>query len=71
VVEKHTNENVAAIAHTIKTTAFKEALAFLTKYTKVPVTVPSDAGYKNLQTFKADKDQWLKWYEANKCNNLK
>ena len=71
VVEKHTNENVAALAHTIKTTAFKDALAFLTKYTKVPVIVPGDAGYKILQTFKADKSQWLKWYEANKCNNLK
>lgn len=71
VVEKHTNENIAAIAHTIKTTDFKKALAFLNKYTKVLANAPDDTGYKDIQTFKADKDQWLKWYEANKCNNLK
>jgi hypothetical protein len=70
-VEKYTEEQLNTAKQTVKPAAFKKALAFLIKYTKVPVTVPGDAGYKNLQTFKADKDQWLKWYEDNKCSNLK
>lgn len=68
VAEKYTNENVAATAHTIKTANFKEAIAFLSKYTKVPANATE---YKDISAFKADKEKWLKWYEANKCNNLK
>ncbi len=68
VAEKYTNENITATAHTVKTADFKEALAFLNKYTKVPANATD---YKDLSAFRADKDQWLKWYEANKCNNLK
>lgn len=67
-VEKYTNEHINATKQTIKSTAFKKALAFLTKYTKVPANT---TGYKDLSAFKVDKDQWLKWYDDNKCNNLK
>lgn len=67
-VEKYTNDHINATKQTIKIAAYKKAMAFLTKYTKVP---GNNTEYKDLSAFKADKDKWLKWYEANNCNNLK
>lgn len=67
-VEQYTNAQLNATKQTINSEALKKALSFLIKYTKVPVNATE---YKDLSAFKKDKDQWLKWYETNKCNNLK
>jgi hypothetical protein len=52
--------------------AFKNSLKFLSKY--VHVSFESTLNYANIypvDAFKKDKENWLKWYESNKCNNIK
>lgn len=52
--------------------SFKNSLIFLSKY--VHVSFESTLNYANIypvDTFKKDKENWLKWYELNKCNNIK
>ena len=51
---------------------FDVGLDFLSKYTVVSykeITNYSNQ-YTNFNTYKKDKDNWLKWYEENKCNNI-
>lgn len=51
---------------------FKNTLYFLSKY--VHVSLERMANYANsypIGVFEEDKKGWLKWYEENKCNNLK
>jgi hypothetical protein len=52
--------------------SFKNSLKFLSQY--VHVSFESTLNYANtypVGTFKKDKENWLKWYEENKCNNIK
>lgn len=52
--------------------SFKKSLRFLSKY--VHVSYESTLNYANVYTtdaFKTDSEEWLKWYEENKCNNIK
>lgn len=52
--------------------SFKKSLIFLSKY--VHVSFESTLNYANtypVDTFKKDKENWLEWYEKNKCNNIK
>ncbi|RZA01873.1 MAG: hypothetical protein EOP47_09065 [Sphingobacteriaceae bacterium] len=71
-VEKYVNEHARAAKFTIKDRAFKNSLQFLSKHTKVSADEkPNGVNYFGLQTLKSYKDQWLKWYEDNKCSNLK
>ncbi len=67
-VEKYTNAQLNATKQTIKPAVFKKALSFLIKYTRIPANATE---YKSLSSFETDKNHWLKWYEDNKCNNLK
>ena len=51
---------------------FKNTLYFLSKY--VHVSLKRMSNYSNtypIGVFEEDKNGWLKWYEENKCNNLK
>ena len=51
---------------------FKNILYFLSKY--VHVSLERMSNYANsypIGIFEEDKKGWLKWYEENKCNNLK
>ncbi|MDB5002761.1 MAG: SusC/RagA family TonB-linked outer membrane protein [Mucilaginibacter sp.] len=69
-VSEHANEDSASIK--IKGGKFLRALKFIKK--RVPVSFPTDKtviGYSDLKTFSQNKSEWLKWYEANKCNDLK
>lgn len=52
--------------------SFKKSLNFLSKY--VHVSFESTLNYANtypVDTFKKDKENWLEWYEKNKCNDIK
>jgi hypothetical protein len=52
--------------------SFKKSLKFLSKY--VHVSFENTLNYANVypvDTFKKDKESWLKWYEENKCKNIK
>lgn len=51
---------------------FKNSLEFLSKY--VYISFDEFGSYSNtypIGIFEKDKKGWLKWYEENKCNNLK
>jgi hypothetical protein len=50
---------------------FRESLKFISQY--VPVSYDNIANYTFMydsESFKIDKENWLKWYEKNKCNNI-
>lgn len=52
--------------------SFKNSLKFLAKY--VHVSFESTLNYANtypIGAFKKDKENWIEWYEKNKCNNIK
>jgi hypothetical protein len=73
IAEKYTLTQVDAKAQTIKVEDFLNALKFISKYASVSFgkVQQYQIGYPTLNDFKTDKDNWLKWYNANKCNNLK
>ena len=51
---------------------FKTTLIYLSKH--VHVSFDEMGSYSNtypIGVFEKDKKGWLKWYEENKCNNLK
>jgi hypothetical protein len=52
--------------------SFRNSLKVIYKY--VHVSFESMLNYNNsypYAVFKEDKENWLKWYELNKCNDLK
>lgn len=51
---------------------YDEGLEFLTKYVKISYeeTANYANAYTNYNVFKKDKDNWLSWYEENKCKNI-
>jgi hypothetical protein len=51
---------------------FITGLEFISKYCHVSYNEMANFynNYDNLESFKKDKEEWLKWYEENKCNNL-
>jgi len=56
----------------IQNVKFKNTLYFLSKY--VDVSFEKMSNYANIYpigVFEKDKKGWLKWYEENKCNNLR
>ena len=52
---------------------FDNSLKFLSKYVKVSHEELMNYAneYTNLDVFSIDKNNWLKWYEENKCNNIR
>lgn len=72
IVDKYDSEKRFGSKHTITPIKFKKALLFLNKYTKVPTDkFLTDGGYSTTINFYNYRNQWLKWYEENKCSNLK
>jgi hypothetical protein len=71
--EKFTLEHIRNAELSVSDSRMIKALKFISGYTKVSVALDDKVkvGYSDLDTFIADKTNWLKWYEANKCNNLK
>jgi hypothetical protein len=51
---------------------FDESLVFLSKYVHISYeeTMNYANEYTNYSVFKKDKDNWLQWYEENKCKNI-
>jgi hypothetical protein len=72
IAEKYTLEQQSPTEHKIEIKAFLKSLTFISKYTKVSMNKVSNyvIGYPNYQAFLLDKKEWIKWYNANKCNNL-
>lgn len=65
-------ENIENNIDKIQDKSFKNSLNFLSKY--VHVSFESTLNYANVypvDSFRRDKENWLKWYELNKCNNIK
>jgi hypothetical protein len=73
IVERYTVERTTVNKHIVDTKAFLKSLTFISHYTSVSwgKTANYQIGYPTLQLFKSDKDHWLKWYDANKCKNLR
>jgi hypothetical protein len=73
IAEKHTMEKTGNHQSTVSYRRFLKALTFISKYAPVSINPDkkSNAGYPDLKSFQSEKAQWLEWYEANKCNNLK
>ncbi|MGF7078804.1 carboxypeptidase-like regulatory domain-containing protein [Mucilaginibacter sp. UYCu711] len=73
IVEKHTIDKTGHHESTISYRRFLKALKFISKYARVSINLDkkSTTGYPDLQSFQTEKAEWLEWYEANKCNNLK
>lgn len=72
IAEQYISEHAAGNTTSTKSGKFLRALKFIKK--RVPVSFPTDKtviGYSDLKTFSQNKSEWLKWYEANKCNDLK
>lgn len=51
---------------------YDEGLKFLSKYVKISYeeTMNYNNSYTNYNVFQKDKNNWLKWYEENKCKNI-
>jgi len=50
---------------------FRESVIFISNY--APVSVNSIMNYSRTYPFvvyKRDREQWIKWYEENKCKNI-
>ncbi|SRR5258706_15929803 len=73
IAEKYTLEHTKPIEHTIETNYFLKSLNFISKYTNVSMDKVSNyqIGYPTFEVFEIDKKEWIKWYNDNKCNNLK
>jgi len=73
IVEKYTLERTKGTVRTIGTKDFLKSLNFISNYTKVSMDKVAnyEIGYPSFEIFEEDKDQWIKWYNDNKCNNLK
>lgn len=57
---------------TVRDGKFLRALKFIAK--RAPTTITADKtayGYADLKVFAQNKERWLRWYDLNKCNNLK
>jgi hypothetical protein len=52
---------------------FKEGLAFISKYSEVSYLdmLNYSGSYSSYKSFENDKNNWLKWYEENKCTGIK
>ena len=72
-MERHTLERKNGLPRTVDNKALLKSLTFISKYVKVSMDKVSnyEIGYPSIEAFEMDKVIWLKWYEANKCNNLK
>jgi protocatechuate 3,4-dioxygenase beta subunit len=72
IAEQYISEHAAGDTTSTRSGKFLRALKFIKK--RVQVSFPTDKtaiGYADLKIFGQNKSEWLKWYEANKCNNLK
>lgn len=51
---------------------YKKGLEFIAKYTKVSYDrmLNYNNSYTSIEDYKRDKENWLKWYEENKCKNV-
>lgn len=51
---------------------FDNALKFLSKYVHVSYDnmLNFTNSYTNLTSFNKDKDNWIKWYDSNRCKNI-
>ncbi|RZJ65511.1 MAG: hypothetical protein EOO45_16700 [Flavobacterium sp.] len=50
---------------------FRKSLLYISKYAHVSFeSMDNYARLYPLEIFEQDKKGWLKWYEANKCNNI-
>lgn len=52
---------------------FDESIKFISKYAYVSFDkmLNYNNSYKDYKDFENDKAEWLKWYDLNKCNNIK
>ncbi len=73
IVERHTLERKNGLLRTVNNKVFLKSLTFISKYVKVSMDeiLNYEIGYPSIVAFEADKVIWVKWYEANKCKNLK
>ena len=65
-------ENVENLLMKDQNQSFQNSLKFISKY--APVSLEDMLNYSHtypLESFKKDKEAWLKWYEDNKCKNIK
>ena len=65
-------ENVENLIMKDQNQSFKNSLKFISKY--APVSFEDMLNYSHtypLESFRKDKEAWLKWYEDNKCKNIK
>lgn len=73
IAEKYTIEQNAGKERTVSSKEFLKALRSISKYSPVSFNLIEgyQTGYPTIQAFQKDKNLWLQWYDANKCNNLK
>ncbi|GAA4093908.1 carboxypeptidase-like regulatory domain-containing protein [Mucilaginibacter panaciglaebae] len=69
IVERYTFEHAGGYVPTVRDGRFLRALKFIAKRTKS--TIKPEKGFADLKLFAQNKANWLYWYNANKCNNLK
>ena len=53
--------------------SFQKSLKFIAKYSNVSYDkmLNYNNSYTKYEDYERDKTEWLKWYERNKCSNLK
>jgi hypothetical protein len=72
IVDRYVFEHAGGYVTTITDKKFLIALKFIAARAPMSFEANNSAiGYADLKTFTVNKAEWLKWYEANKCNNLK
>ena len=65
-------QNVETLIDKNQNESFKNSLKFIGKYTDVSFeSMTNYAGTYPIGVFESDKKVWLKWYEKNKCEDLK
>jgi hypothetical protein len=71
--EKYTLAHISGGETTVSEKKMLKALKFISGYTTVSINTDDKdkVKYPDIDTFIADKIEWLKWYEANKCKGLR
>jgi hypothetical protein len=72
IAEKYTEQSTGQ-TRTVTNKQFLNALKYIARYTLVSVRtdLKDQSVYYGRVPFANEKARWLKWYEANKCRNLK
>lgn len=73
IVENYTLQRTKGEAHGVKQADFKKALKNISQFVEVSYEeiLNYNFSYSAIEIFEKDKREWVKWYNANKCNNLK